>query len=68
MKILCGAPRQSTLIGGEHTVGAAHRIGLNETAEAMAIVWNWDPFCSVRAGNPRWQEGLLGGTRASLRL
>ena len=37
MKILCGAPRQSALIGGEHTVGAAHRIGLNETAEAMAI-------------------------------
>ena len=26
--------------------GAAHRIGLNETAEAMAIVWSGEAFWS----------------------
>ena len=33
-------PDRETRIGVEHPVGAAHRLGLNETAKAMDIVWS----------------------------
>ncbi len=31
---------ETPALGCGRTLGAAHRIGLNETAKAMAIVWS----------------------------
>ena len=56
-------PGREPRIGMTHTVGAAHRLGLNKTAEAMAIVWSRGFFDPPRKGAPRLQQELTRSTR-----